>query len=57
LPCKNNIDEMRTEVQRIKNYVSWSPSYSSVKQLRKNEDLQKASEILRDRLKKLDEDA
>jgi len=48
---------MRTEVQRIKNYVSWSPSYSNVKQLRKNEDLQKAWEILRDRIKKLDEDA
>jgi len=57
LPCKINTDETRTEVQRINNYVSWSPSCSNVKQLRNNEDLQRTSEILRDRIKKLDEDA
>jgi len=31
LLCKNNIDETRTLVQRINNYVNRSPTYMSVK--------------------------
>jgi len=39
LLCESNTDETRAPVQRINNYIRWSLSYSSVKYLRKNEDL------------------
>jgi len=37
--AKNNTGEMHTLAQRINNYISWSPSYRKVNQLRKNRDL------------------
>jgi len=55
--CTNNTDETHAVVHHINDYISWSPSYGSIKQLRKNENLQKASDIWRDRMKKLDENA
>jgi len=54
---KSNADDTRKPKQCTNNYRCWSPSYRRVEYLRKTEDLQKASDIWRDRIKKLDEGA
>ena len=53
---KRNTDETRTSKQSTNNYCSWSPSYRRFESLRKKEDLQIASDIWSERIKKLDED-
>jgi len=57
LLCKNNTDEMRTLVQLFNYSISAGHCHTGALILRKNEDLKRAQDIWRDRIKKLDEDA